>query len=64
MGCGCRKKSGPMDGRVQNVGSVNQAQGSYEVWLNGVFTNRAFISLGSAQAYANRIGGSVRQASA
>lgn len=57
MGCGCRKNTGT-DAR-----RVNDASGSYQVWRNGSYTGRSFASIGSAQTYANRIGGEVRTAS-
>lgn len=54
MACGCRKNAGTDTRRV------NDASGSYQVWRNDAYTGRAFTSLGSAQTYANRIGGEVR----
>lgn len=54
MGCGCRKNRGG-DARQTDV-----TTGRYQVWRNGAYTGRAFTSLGSAQTYANRIGGEVR----
>lgn len=54
MGCGCRKNRGS-DARQTDV-----TTGRYQVWRNGSYTGRAFTSLGSAQTYANRIGGEVR----
>jgi hypothetical protein len=57
MGCGCRKNTGS-DARQTGVTS-----GRYQVWRNDQYTGRAFTSLGSAQTYANRIGGEVRTTS-
>jgi len=54
MGCGCRKKSGT-DARTST------SAGKYQVWRSGSFTGRTFTSLVSAQAYADRIGGEVRE---
>ena len=54
MGCGCRK--GTATGARTNA----DATGQFEVWRNGTFTGRRFASVGSAQQYANRIGGEVR----
>jgi hypothetical protein len=57
MACGCRKNKGT-DARP-----ANGASGNYQVWRNGSYTGRAFVSIGSAQTYANRIGGEVRATS-
>lgn len=56
MGCGCRKNRGTSNDTRQ----ADVSTGRYQVWRNGSYTGRAFTSLGSAQVYANRIGGEVR----
>jgi hypothetical protein len=56
MGCGCRK------GTANDQRSTTDTSGQFEVWRNGTFTGRRFASVGSAQQYANRIGGEVRTA--
>jgi hypothetical protein len=56
MACGCRKNKGT------DTRPANESSGAYQVWRNGSYTGRAFVSLGSAQVYANRIGGEVRTA--
>jgi hypothetical protein len=56
MACGCRKNKG------SDARPANGASGAYQVWRNGSYTGRAFVSIGSAQTYANRIGGEVRTA--
>lgn len=54
MGCGCRKGA---NGDARNGGG----SGKYQVWRNGSFTGRSFTSLVSAQTYASRVGGEVRE---
>lgn len=55
MGCGCRKNRSN-DARTSSVNA-----GKYQVWRAGSFTGRSFTSIVSAQAYASRVGGEVRE---
>lgn len=57
MGCGCRKNKTNNDSRVLAADSASRL--TYEVWRNGSYTGRAFTSLVTANAYANRVGGEV-----
>lgn len=57
MGCGCRKNR-----NTETRSAPTPVSGGYQVWRNGTYTGRTFMSLPSAQSYADRIGGEVRTA--
>ena len=57
IACGCRKNKTNDTRTAKALDAATRTY--YEVHLNGAFTGRRYTSLVQAQAYANRIGGTV-----